>query len=148
MSAKKTTLRILSSLKSIIDDDFSCPICSQPCTDTLVNPACGHRFCRKCIKEQGEGNRDCPTCGVQIAAFQSCRADLHFDGIVSLTQILVYVFSSHALSASYTDNETNRITISSLSPSKFNRVRITAGKSSDGACVSAIGSEREFKKYE
>jgi hypothetical protein len=83
MSAKKTTVRILSSLKSIISDDFSCPICSQPCTDTLVNLTCGHRFCGKCIKAEGEGsNRDCPTCGAQIAAFQSCCADLHFDRIL------------------------------------------------------------------
>jgi hypothetical protein len=83
MSAKKTTLRILSSLKSIISEDFSCPICSEPCTDTLANLTCGHRFCGKCIKAEGEGNHDCPTCGLQIAAFQSCRADLHFDRIVS-----------------------------------------------------------------
>jgi predicted RNA-binding Zn-ribbon protein involved in translation (DUF1610 family) len=83
MSAKKTTLRVLSSLKSIIDDDFSCPICSEAYINTLVNPYCGHRFCGKCIKAEGRGNRDCPTCGVQIAAHHSCRADSHFDHIVS-----------------------------------------------------------------
>jgi hypothetical protein len=99
MSATKTAVRILSSLKSIINDDFSCPICSEPCTDTFANLTCGHRFCGKCIKEaQGEGNNyDCPTCGVQIAAFQSCRADLHFDHIVSPYTALSIMRETHII---------------------------------------------------
>jgi hypothetical protein len=140
MSAKKTTLRILSSLKSIIDDDFSCPICSQPCTDTLINPACGHRFCGTCIKAQGEDNLDCPTCGVHIATCQSCSADLHFDRIVS-PYTAFSIFSLLTLGVQYaTANERNIII--SPSPSKFNRIRIAAEKNSDGVCFSVRESTK------
>jgi hypothetical protein len=56
----------------------------EPCTDTLVNPECNHRFCGKCIKESlHKCNHECPTCRVPIPTYRTCRRDPQFDHIVS-----------------------------------------------------------------
>jgi hypothetical protein len=83
---------ILSSLKTIINDDFSCPICSGLCTDTVINSECGHRCCRKCINTRccllATPKTECPTCRVHIPTTISCHPNLHFDHIVSSSYYL------------------------------------------------------------
>ena len=94
--AMSTLTNILSSLKAIIDEDFSCPICLEPCTDTLINPECGHRFCGKCIKENiSKCNNNCPACRVHIPTHRSCRKNSHFDHIVSQYDERIFVLTPH-----------------------------------------------------
>jgi len=60
----------LASLKKFREEEFECTICLEPCTDTLVNPECNHRFCGKCIKESLQKcNHECPTCRVHIPTY-------------------------------------------------------------------------------
>jgi hypothetical protein len=92
--AKVMTLpAILSSLKKLIDEEFSCPICKELCTDTLINPECGHRFCGKCIKERLElDNHECPSCKIHIASRSSCQEDVQLDHIVSPDDLSTVLF--------------------------------------------------------
>jgi hypothetical protein len=79
-----TLSSVLSALKKFRDEEFECAICLEPCTDTLVNPECNHRFCGKCIKESlHKCNHECPTCRVPIPTYRTCRRDAQFDHIVS-----------------------------------------------------------------
>ena len=79
-----TLSSVLASLKKFREEAFECPICLEPCTDTLVNPECNHRFCGKCIKESlHKCNHECPTCRVPIPTYRTCRRDPQFDHIVS-----------------------------------------------------------------
>ena len=74
----------LASLKKFRDEEFECAICLEPCTNTLVNPECNHRFCGKCIKESlHKCNHECPTCRVPIPTYRTCRGDPQFDHFVS-----------------------------------------------------------------
>ena len=79
-----TLFSVLLSLKKFRDEEFECAVCLEPCTDTLVNPECNHRFCGKCIKESlHKCNHECPTCRVPIPTYRTCRRDPQFDHIVS-----------------------------------------------------------------
>jgi hypothetical protein len=81
---KLTFSSVLASLKKFLEEEFECAICLETCTDTLVNPECNHRFCGKCIKESlNKCNHECPTCGVPIPTYRTCRRDPQFDHIVS-----------------------------------------------------------------
>ena len=52
----------VESLKSLVNEEFMCPICLEPCTDTRTNPECLHRFCGDCINESlMRCNNECPT---------------------------------------------------------------------------------------
>ena len=82
----------LASLKKFRDEEFECAVCLEPCTNTLINPECSHRFCGKCIKESlNKCNHECPTCRVPIPTYRTCRRDPQFDRIVS-TSTFVYVY--------------------------------------------------------
>ena len=83
-----TLFSVLLSLKKFRDEEFECAVCLEPCTDTLVNPECNHRFCGKCIKESlHKCNHECPTCRVHISTYRTCRRDPKFDhSIVSKHQ--------------------------------------------------------------
>jgi len=62
-----TLSSVLASLKKLRQEGFECLVCLEPCTDTLINPECNHRFCGKCIKESlRKCNHECPTCRVHI----------------------------------------------------------------------------------
>ena len=79
-----TLVSVLASLKKFREEVYECPICLKPCTDTLVNPECNHRFCKKCIKESlRKCNHECPTCRAHIPTYRTCRRDPQFDHIVS-----------------------------------------------------------------
>jgi hypothetical protein len=79
-----TLSSVLASLKKFREEESECPICLEPCTDTLVSPECSHRFCGKCIKESlHKCNHECPTCRVHIPTYRTCRRDPQFDRIVS-----------------------------------------------------------------
>jgi hypothetical protein len=74
-----TLFSVLLSLKKFRDEEFECAVCLEPCTDTLVNPECNHRFCGKCIKESlHKCNHECPTCRVHISTYRTCRRDPKF----------------------------------------------------------------------
>ena len=76
---------IQQSLHNIIDEEFECPICKDLCEETSVNPDCGHRFCKGCIKESiRKCKKECPACRSHIPTFRTCRADPQFDRLVSL----------------------------------------------------------------
>ena len=87
-----TLSSVLASLKKFREEESECPICLEPCTDTLVSPECSHRFCGKCIKESlHKCNHECPTCRVHIPTYRTCRGDPQFDHIVSTcTFVSVY----------------------------------------------------------
>jgi len=79
-----TLSSVLASLKKFREEVSECPICLEPCTDTLVNPECNHRFCGKCIKESlRKCNHEYPTCRAHIPTYRACRRDPQFDHIVS-----------------------------------------------------------------
>ena len=72
------------SLKSLVNDEFECPICLEPCTATRTNPECLHRFCGDCINESLKRcNNECPSCRVHIPTKRTLREDKKFDHIVS-----------------------------------------------------------------
>ena len=80
----------VNSLKSIVKDEFQCPICLETCTGTLSNPECLHRFCGDCFNESlRRCNKECPSCRVHIPTKRSLREDKKFDQIVSTrTQVV------------------------------------------------------------
>ena len=76
---------IQQSLHNIIHEEFECPICKDLCEETSVNPDCGHRFCKGCIKESiRKCNNECPSCREPISTVRTCRNDPQFDRLVSL----------------------------------------------------------------
>jgi hypothetical protein len=74
-----TLSSVLASLKKLRQEGFECLVCLEPCTDTLINPECNHRFCGKCIKDSlRKCNHECPTCRVHIPTYRTCRRDPQF----------------------------------------------------------------------
>ena len=74
----------VESLKCLVNEEFECPICLEPCTDTHTNPECLHRFCGNCINESlRKCNHECPSCRVYIPTKRTMREDKKFDHIVS-----------------------------------------------------------------
>ncbi|PIN25011.1 Helicase-like transcription factor HLTF/DNA helicase RAD5, DEAD-box superfamily [Handroanthus impetiginosus] len=60
----KNTPRLLENLLMVLEDgeEFECPICLSPPTDTVIT-CCTHIFCRFCImKTTKQGNNSCPMC--------------------------------------------------------------------------------------
>ena len=65
-----TLSSVLASLKKFREEVSECPICLEPCTDTLVSPKCNRRFCGKCIKESlHKCNHECPTCRAHVPTY-------------------------------------------------------------------------------
>jgi E3 ubiquitin-protein ligase RNF1/2 len=82
----------LHILRDLVTDEFKCAICLHTCTDTNVNPQCGHRFCKVCIKESLTScNRECPICRARIPTYRTLRQDAQFDRIVSTYTLLLFV---------------------------------------------------------
>ncbi len=88
-----TPSSILKSLKKLLQEEFECSICLGLCEETLMSPDCGHRFCKKCIKESlTKCNHECPTCRVHIPTYRSCHPDAQFDRIVSVRRVICFIF--------------------------------------------------------
>eukprot|EP00979_Chaetoceros_neogracilis_P011023 scaffold2654_cov245-Chaetoceros_neogracile.AAC.1 len=84
----------LQILRDLVTDEFECAICLDTCTDTNVNPQCGHRFCKVCIKESLTScSRECPICRTRIPTYRTLRQDAQFDRIVSTYTRLLFVGS-------------------------------------------------------
>ena len=78
----------LDILQDLIQDELSCAICLDTCTNALVNPECSHRFCGKCIKKSLTNcKHECPICRSYIPTYRSLRPDLQFDRIVSAARL-------------------------------------------------------------
>lgn len=73
---------ILHSIKNIVEDEFECPICLEPLSDSLITPRCNHRFCASCLESSLKRNSSCPSCRLHIASTQSCTKDLTLDRII------------------------------------------------------------------
>eukprot|EP00979_Chaetoceros_neogracilis_P007709 scaffold1641_cov250-Chaetoceros_neogracile.AAC.3 len=74
----------LQILRDLVSDEFECAICLHTCTDTNVNPKCGHRFCKGCIElSLSKCKHECPNCRARIPTYRSLRPDTQFDRIVS-----------------------------------------------------------------
>ena len=84
----------LQILRDLVTDEFECAICLHTCTDTNVNPQCGHRFCKVCIKESlSKCSRECPNCRARIPTYRTLRQDAQFDRIVSTYTLSLFVSS-------------------------------------------------------
>jgi len=83
-SAQNGLRSAVESLKTLVNEEFMCPICLETCTDTRTNPECLHRFCGDCINESlHKCNTECPSCRVHIPTKRALREDKKFDHIVS-----------------------------------------------------------------
>jgi hypothetical protein len=77
----------LQILRDLVKDEFECAICLDTCTDTNINPQCGHRFCKVCIKlSLTSCKHECPVCRTRIPTCRTLRQDAQFDRIVSIVQ--------------------------------------------------------------
>jgi hypothetical protein len=84
----------LQILRDLVTDEFECAICLDTCTDTNVNPQCGHRFCKVCIElSLSKCKHECPNCRARIPTYRSLRQDAQFDRIVSTYTLLLFVSS-------------------------------------------------------
>jgi hypothetical protein len=84
----------LQILRDLVTNEFECAICLHTCTDTNVNPQCGHRFCKPCIKESLTScKHECPICRTRIPTCRTLRQDAQFDRIVSTCTLLLFVSS-------------------------------------------------------
>jgi len=86
----------LSLLRDLVNDEFRCAICLDICTDTHLNPECGHRFCGLCIKNcLAKCRNECPNCRAHIPTYRSLREDPQFDRIVS-AEGMEFISSNHS----------------------------------------------------
>lgn len=82
-----TTSSPLDLIQELLQDEFTCPVCYQPCKNTYINTTCNRRYCSSCI---GEGiskcNTDCSTCSKIVPANtqeNTVKRDLSADRVVS-----------------------------------------------------------------
>jgi len=102
-SAQNGLRSAVESLKSLVNDEFECPICLETCTDTRTNPECLHRFCGDCINESlRRCNNECPSCRVNIPTKRTLREDKKFDHIVSKDMVTA-VRCVHSISCCVVD---------------------------------------------
>jgi E3 ubiquitin-protein ligase RNF1/2 len=81
----------LQILRDLVTNEFKCAICLDTCTDTNVNPQCGHRFCKVCIKKSLTScKHECPNCRAHIPTYRTLRQDAQFDRIVSIVHTHFY----------------------------------------------------------
>ena len=78
----------LDLIQELLQDEFTCPVCYQPCRNTYINTTCNRRYCSSCI---GEGiskcNTDCQTCSKIVPANtqeNTVKRDLSADRVVSV----------------------------------------------------------------
>jgi len=66
----------LSTLTSLVDNNFECSICLDTFSDPHVIPECLHRFCGACVKESiRKCGAECPTCRARITTKRGLRKD-------------------------------------------------------------------------
>eukprot|EP00979_Chaetoceros_neogracilis_P016893 scaffold10163_cov270-Chaetoceros_neogracile.AAC.1 len=86
----------LQILRDLLTDEFECAICLHTCTDTNVNPQCGHRFCKPCIKKSLTScKRECPICRTRIPTCRTLRQDAQFDRISSRVLEIIAVLEEN-----------------------------------------------------
>ena len=74
----------LSTLTSLVDNDFECSICLDTFSDPHVIPECLHRFCGACVKESiRKCGAECPTCRARITTKRGLRKDNYMQDMVS-----------------------------------------------------------------
>eukprot|EP00979_Chaetoceros_neogracilis_P002256 scaffold394_cov161-Chaetoceros_neogracile.AAC.11 len=88
----------LQILRDLVSDEFECAICLDTCTDTNINPQCGHRFCKVCIKESLTScSRECPICRARIPTYRTLRQDAQFDRILLKVLEIVAVLEANRI---------------------------------------------------
>jgi hypothetical protein len=88
----------LQILRDLVTNEFECAICLDTCTNTNVNPQCGHRFCKVCIElSLSKCKHECPNCRARIPTYRTLRQDAQFDRIVS-TYIHTFIVVGNTLS--------------------------------------------------
>ena len=74
----------LSTLTSLVDNNFECSICLDTFSDPHVIPECLHRFCGACVKESiRKCGAECPTCRARITTKRGLRKDNYLQDMVS-----------------------------------------------------------------
>jgi hypothetical protein len=87
------TALALSTLTSLVDNSFECPICLDTFSDPHVIPECLHRFCGACAKESiRKCGAECPTCRARITTNRGLRKDKDLQDMVSKKQVLLNYF--------------------------------------------------------
>ena len=98
----------LQILRDLVSDEFKCAICLDTCTDTNVNPQCGHRFCKVCIKlSLSKCKHECPNCRARIPTYRSMRQDAQFDRIVSTYTLLLLSVIFYPIILKYPQSTSN-----------------------------------------
>ncbi|KAG5847921.1 hypothetical protein ANANG_G00131360 [Anguilla anguilla] len=71
----------MASGSSLLDEELSCPVCSEIFRDPLVL-SCSHSFCKACLQQYWEqkGSRECPVCR-RRSSMDSPRPNLSLSNI-------------------------------------------------------------------
>lgn len=87
VSPSGTTASPIDLIQELLQDEFTCPVCYQPCKNTYINTTCNRRYCSSCI---GEGiskcNTDCSTCSKIVPANtqeNTVKRDLSADRVIA-----------------------------------------------------------------
>ena len=96
----------LSTLNSLVENEFKCPLCCETYTDPHIIPECLHRFCGTCAKKEIQGNGgECPTCGSRLTEKRGLTRDKELQIMVrsdaelyalSFPYRIVYCLTSYA----------------------------------------------------
>ncbi len=74
----------LSTLTSLVENNFECSICLDTYSDPHVIPECLRRFCGACVKESiRKCGVECPACRARIITRRGLRKDNDFQDMVS-----------------------------------------------------------------
>jgi hypothetical protein len=75
----------LSTLNSLVENEFKCPLCCDTYTDPHIIPECLHRFCGTCAKKEIAGNGgECPTCGSRLTEKRGLTRDKELQIMISM----------------------------------------------------------------
>lgn len=75
----------LSTLNSLVENEFKCPLCCETYTDPHIIPECLHRFCGTCAKKEIQGNGgECPTCGSRLTEKRGLTRDKELQIMISM----------------------------------------------------------------
>lgn len=91
----------LDLIQELLQDEFTCPVCYQPCRNTYINTTCNRRYCSSCI---GEGiskcNTECATCSKIVPANtqeNTVKRDLSADRVVSALCFSIFKKASNQI---------------------------------------------------
>lgn len=46
-------------VENTVEDAIKCPVCYEVCVDAIIESACNHTFCKKCIEKLFKQSQDC-----------------------------------------------------------------------------------------